>query len=95
MSGAGVRDGGRNGGCKCPNAGGKETVAKMHRFLLAMSRAIELSITTRILSPDGFVCWAFAMSGGKQFPVPLRDDFDSVADDFDGGLIVNRVRRYW
>jgi len=40
------------------------------------------------------VCWAFALSGGKQPPVPLRDDFDSVVDDFYGGLIVNRVHRY-
>jgi GNAT superfamily N-acetyltransferase len=31
--------------------------------------------------------------GGKQFPVPLGDDFDGVVDHFDGGLVVDRVRR--
>ena len=33
--------------------------------------------------------------GGKQLPVPLGDDLDGVVDHFDGGLVVNRVRRTW
>ena len=30
---------------------------------------------------------------GEQFPVPLGDDFDGAVDHFDGGLVVDRVRR--
>ena len=33
--------------------------------------------------------------GVKQLPVPLRNDFDGAVGHFYGGLIVNRVRRYW
>src|SRR5438874_12745443 len=32
---------------------------------------------------------------GEQLPVPLGDDVDGAVDHLDGGLIVNRVRRYW
>src|SRR5207248_11141823 len=31
--------------------------------------------------------------GGKQLPAPLGDDFDGTVDDFDGGLVVDRIRR--
>src|SRR6266496_2664941 len=39
-----------------------------------------------------FACFR---AGGEQLPVPLGDDFDGAVDDLYGGLIVNRVRRYW
>jgi hypothetical protein len=35
------------------------------------------------------------VSGDKQLPVPLGDDFDGAVAHFDGGLIVNRIRRIW
>jgi hypothetical protein len=35
-----------------------------------------------------FGCYRTA---GKQLPVPLGDDFDGAVDDFDGGLIVDRI----
>ena len=38
---------------------------------------------------------ACILAGGKQLPVPLGDDFDGAVDHFDGGLIVDRVRRHW
>src|SRR4051812_27975689 len=31
------------------------------------------------------------VSGGKQLPVPLGDDFDSAVDHADGGLIVDGI----
>jgi hypothetical protein len=31
--------------------------------------------------------------GGEQFPVPLGDDFDGAVNHFDGGLVVDRIRR--
>src|SRR5438067_10004052 len=37
-----------------------------------------------------FGCYRTA---GKQLPVPLGDDFDGAVDDFDGGLVVDRIRR--
>src|SRR6187549_982335 len=33
------------------------------------------------------------VSRGNQLPVPLGDDFDGVVGHFDGGLVVDRVRR--
>ena len=32
--------------------------------------------------------------GRKPFPMAFGDDFDCSIDHFDGGLIVNRVRRH-
>src|SRR5881227_1330008 len=37
-----------------------------------------------------FGCYRTA---GKQLPVPLGDDFDGAVDYFDGGLVVDRIRR--
>ena len=31
--------------------------------------------------------------GREQFPVPLGDDLDGTVDHFEGGLVVDRVRR--
>jgi sterol 3beta-glucosyltransferase len=31
----------------------------------------------------------------KQFPMAFGDNFDGVVDHFDGGLVINRVGRYW
>src|SRR4029077_11839298 len=33
--------------------------------------------------------------GGEQLPVPLGDDFGGAVGHFEGGLIVNRIRRMW
>src|SRR5262245_11236419 len=37
----------------------------------------------------------FPWPGGEQLPVPLGDDLDRAVDHFDGGVVVDRVRRPW
>src|SRR5690349_56338 len=34
-----------------------------------------------------------SVSGSKPSPMPFGNDFDGVVDHFDGGLVVDRVRR--
>src|SRR5262249_35392281 len=49
---------------------------------------IQPSWRTSGLWPPGVLC----LCGGEQFPVPLGDDFDSAVNDFEGGLVVDRIR---
>lgn len=45
------------------------------------------------LAYDFWYVSGVVISGRKQFPMPFGDNFDRSVDHFDGGLIVNRIRR--
>src|SRR5215210_5114824 len=72
-------------------------------IFVARRSALSLAVTTapkdipahwrsraRVVFSARVACYR---SAGEQPPVPLRDDVDGAVGDFDGGLIVNRVRR--
>src|SRR5437763_7048675 len=69
------------------------TQASLKRQPLALFRAIPLvCVEIEDLHAASLVArFGCYRTAGKQLPVPLGDDFDGAVDDFDGGLIVDRI----